>query len=58
MTLWGWLHRPSQEKVAELVDELRLITYMEMKELFPDCEIVREKFLGVFTKSYIAVRLP
>ena len=29
--------------------------YREMRELFPDCEILREKFLG-FTKSYVAVR--
>ena len=27
----------------------------EMRRLFPDCEIRRERFLG-FTKAYVAVR--
>jgi hypothetical protein len=54
-TVWGWMLRPSTEGVAQLVDELRLLSYREMQELFPDCEIRRERFLGL-TKSYIAVR--
>lgn len=57
ITLWGWLHRPSPQKVSDMVDELRLLSFREMKILFPDCEIRREKFLGILTKSYIAVRL-
>jgi hypothetical protein len=47
--------RPTSEDVSQRVDELRLLTYREMQELFPDCEIRRERFLGL-TKSYIAVR--
>jgi hypothetical protein len=35
--------------------EVRLLTYREVKELFPDCTILRERFFGM-TKSYIAVR--
>jgi Methyltransferase domain len=54
-TVYGWLLRPAREDVAHLVDELRLLTLREMRELFPDCEIRRERFLGL-TKSYIAVR--
>jgi Methyltransferase domain len=54
-TVYGWMLRPTNEDVAEFVDELRLLTYREMQELFPDCEIRRERFLGL-TKSYIAVR--
>jgi hypothetical protein len=54
-TLYGWIARPSQETVDELVDECRLLNYDEMKLLFPDCEIRRERVLGL-TKSYIAVR--
>ena len=54
-TIYGWLLRPSKSDVAALVDELRLLTYEEMRELFPDCEIRQERFLGL-TKSYIAVR--
>ena len=42
--------------VHEIVDEVRLLTYREFQQLFPDCRILRERFLGL-TKSYIAVRL-
>ena len=55
-TPWGWMVKPTQQQVDERMDEIRLITYKEMKELFPDCEILRERFLGLFTKSYIAFR--
>ena len=41
--------------VHQIVDEVRLLTYREVKELFPDCVILRERVLGI-TKSYIAVR--
>jgi hypothetical protein len=41
--------------VHEIVDEVRLLTYREVTNLFPDCRILRERFLGL-TKSYIAVR--
>jgi len=41
--------------VHEIVDEVRLLTYREVKQLFPDCRILRERLFGV-TKSYIAVR--
>jgi hypothetical protein len=54
-TVYGWMVRPTTEGVSQLVEELRLLTYQEMQELFPDCEIRRERFLGL-TKSYIAVR--
>jgi hypothetical protein len=54
-TVYGWMLRPTTEDVSQLVDELRLLSYREMQELFPDCEIRRERFLGL-TKSYIAVR--
>jgi Methyltransferase domain len=43
------------EVVHEIVDEVRLLTYGEVKRLFPDCQILRERVLGM-TKSYIAVR--
>lgn len=41
--------------VHEIVDEVRLLTYREVKQLFPDCRIIRERAFGL-TKSYIAVR--
>lgn len=43
------------EVVHEIVEEVRLLTYREMKRLFPDCTILRERALGL-TKSYVAVR--
>ena len=54
-TIWGWLNKPTPAEVRELVDEVRLLTYREMKELFPDCQILKERCL-LLTKSYIAVR--
>ena|ERR1017187_4039176 len=54
-TLWGWITRPSKEAAFEYVNELRLLNESEMRALFPDCEIMKEKILGL-TKSYIAVR--
>jgi Methyltransferase domain len=41
--------------VHEIIDEVRLLTYGEVRYLFPDCLILKERVLG-FTKSYIAVR--
>src|SRR5271170_3801293 len=41
--------------VHEIVDEVRLLTYREVKQLFPDCLILKERVLGL-TKSYIAIR--
>jgi hypothetical protein len=45
----------SPEVVHEIIDEVRLLTYKELQQLFPDCQILRERLLGM-TKSYIAVR--
>ena len=54
-TMWGWLTRPSASDVETFLAEVRLLTRSEMVQLYPDCEILEEKFLGM-TKSYIAVR--
>jgi hypothetical protein len=54
---WGLLSRPSQARVDAFLEETRLLTLREMRELFPDCEIRRERLLGL-TKAYVAVRLP
>jgi len=56
-TVWGLLSRPSQELIDAAVDEIRLLNHKEMKKLFPDCKILKEKFLGVLTKSYVAYRV-
>ena len=56
-TGWGLLTRPSQERVDRFLTETRLLGSAEMEALFPDCEIRRERFLGL-TKAYVAVRSP
>ena len=55
VSLWGWIARPSPERVERFIEETRLLSEAEMKTLFPDCELRRERFLGL-TKSYVAVR--
>ena len=54
-TVLGWFTRPSQAEVDQLLDSLRLLTYSEFQDLFPDCRIVKERFLFL-TKSFVAVR--
>jgi hypothetical protein len=54
-TLWGLLTRPTPEQIEDFLATTRLLTYREMQELFPDCQILVEKFAGI-TKSYIAYR--
>ena len=54
-TIWGLLTRPDKDKVEQFLAEIRLLSYDEMKTLFPDCEIRKEKFL-FFTKAFVAVR--
>lgn len=55
-TLWGWISKPNAKQVDEIVDEIRLLSLSEMKVLFPDCEIFKERFLYFFIKSYTAFR--
>jgi len=54
-TVWGLMTKPTAAQVDDFIDEVRLLNYREMTELFPDCEIHRERLMGL-TKSYIAVR--
>lgn len=50
----GWWTKPSRETCKKLCQEIRLLDAREMRQLFPEAEIVRERFLGL-TKSLIAV---
>jgi hypothetical protein len=54
-TLWGLLTKPTPDRVDEMLSDIRLLTYREMKQLFPDCHILKERVFGL-TKSYVAVR--
>lgn len=53
--LWYWNERPSRDEIDAMVDEVELLDVKQMRTLFPDALILRERFLG-FTKSLIAVR--
>lgn len=54
-SLWYWIHWPTREEIDSVVDEINLLTADQMRELFPDAEIIHERVLGM-TKSIIAVR--
>ncbi len=54
-TLWGWIVRPGPDEVERRVRNTRLIRSREMRALFPDCRILREKCCFL-TKSYVAYR--
>ena len=54
-SVWGIVKKPTQKEIDDFLDEVRLLTYADMCKLFPDCEILRERFFGI-TKSFIAVR--
>jgi len=53
----GWLAKPSRETCKKLCEEIRLLDARELRRLFPEAKIVRERFFG-FTKSLIAVWRP
>jgi Methyltransferase domain len=54
-SIWGWVIKPDQGTIDYFLKRIRLLTVAEMRSLFPDAEIVRERFLGC-TKSIIAMK--
>lgn len=55
LTIWGLTARPSQSYCDNLCEELTLLSKREMSTLFPDSQILSERFVGL-PKSIIAVR--
>lgn len=51
-TLWGLATKPSQDQVDDFLRSTRLLTEAEVRSLFPDGTIYRERFL-LFTKSFV-----
>lgn len=52
----GWFEQTKDLNEAEkIIDEIRLLKFSEMKKLFPNARIYRERFMGI-TKSYIAIK--
>ena len=56
-SIWGLVTKPSLEHIDRTISDINLLTVADMRELFPDAKILRERFLGM-TKSIIAVRIP
>jgi methyltransferase family protein len=54
-SLRGWMMKPDQKTIDEWLRDIRLLSVRDMRRLFPDAEIVRERFLGI-TKSIIAMK--
>ena len=54
-TIWGWLTRPDPSQCDQFVNEVRMITVRELRTLFPEANIWREKVAGL-TKSIMAVK--
>ena len=52
---WYWTVKPDRKGIDSYIDEIQLLDVRQMKTLFPDAEILRERFGGM-TKSLIAVR--
>lgn len=49
----GWIGRtPDKDKALETAKSIRLLCEKELRELFPDATIYREKFFGL-TKSFL-----
>lgn len=55
-TIWGISARPSQSYCDSICEEISLLSKKEMHTLFPDSQIIPERFLGL-PKSIIAVRI-
>lgn len=55
LTVRGLMTRPSRQDCQAMLDEIRLLDLKQMRRLFPDAQIWRERFLGM-TKSIIAAR--
>lgn len=53
-TVWGLVTRPSKEDCQRFLDEVRLLDYKQMRALFPNACILKERALGV-AKSLMAV---
>jgi SAM-dependent methyltransferase len=46
----------SIKELSDIASNNRLLNKHEFESLFPDCDIVTEKLLFIFPKSYIAIR--
>jgi hypothetical protein len=54
-TIHGWVTRPNRQQCEQFINEVRMLTMRDMRRLFPEGEVWRERFLGL-TKSLTAVK--
>ncbi len=58
-TVWDWVRRPAADEkrfyIEHFIADIHLLSAAQMRRLFPDAVIVRERFF-LFTKSLIAWR--
>ena len=52
---WSWITKATRADVSRAIDEVSLLSMRDMRTLFPDAEIYRERVCG-FTKSLIAMK--
>lgn len=59
-SVWEWLEKPSPDRrefyIEHCLNELRLLTAPELRELFPDGQLLRERSAGL-TKSLVVYRV-
>jgi hypothetical protein len=54
-TVWGWITRPTSQYCESFMNEIRLLDKSDLQRLFPDADIMYERFLGL-SKSIMAVK--
>jgi Methyltransferase domain len=54
-SVWGLVRKPSQRDVDLALKDVDLLTERDLRDLFPDAEIIKERFFGL-AKSLIAVK--
>lgn len=54
-TPWGLITKPDRKRVEQTLASIQLLTCSQMKNLFVDAQILRERFCGL-SKSLIAIK--
>lgn len=54
-TVWGWTSGATRERYNKMLREIRLLGMDDMRDLFPEAELVGERWMGT-VKSVVAVK--
>ena len=55
LSVWGLVTKPTQAQIDDFLKGIRLLSKSQFMALYPGCDIVRERVLGL-TKSFIAIK--